>query len=240
MTKAEKKKALVEQKGYYYAGLGIRECREAAHMTQKELGDKCGIDPANIRKYESGKQNPKLETIKRIADGLGVSWDNLCYFVEDSETLKMAREINSKNVQRDKIRPAVVNLLKAIYGKCEYSTVYAEYGEHYFSEDYYSMQLDKYGERQAIEPDDIDLVIDVIAAVTTAVIDRVQQDEDLLKKSSAINLKTRIAEHEAGKYQNEEVLDLIDEEFKHKKFKNKTNIRDLDLRMYDDTQKAKD
>lgn len=41
-------------------------------MTQKELGEACGIDAANIRKYESGRQNAKIETLEKIADALGV------------------------------------------------------------------------------------------------------------------------------------------------------------------------
>lgn len=62
------------------SGIGsrIKHFREKQGMTQKQLGEKCGIDAANIRKYESGKQNPKLDTLKKIAKGLGVhAWD-LC------------------------------------------------------------------------------------------------------------------------------------------------------------------
>lgn len=54
-------------------GNQIKHFREKRGMTQKELGEKCGIDAANIRKYESGKQNPKLSTLSKIADALGVT-----------------------------------------------------------------------------------------------------------------------------------------------------------------------
>ena len=53
-------------------GEKIRWIRKKKQLTQKELGEKCGINQANIRKYESGRQSPKLDTLQRIADGLQV------------------------------------------------------------------------------------------------------------------------------------------------------------------------
>lgn len=53
-------------------GKRIKEIRMQKGLTQKQLGDKCGIADANIRKYENGKQNPKMETLQKIADALGV------------------------------------------------------------------------------------------------------------------------------------------------------------------------
>lgn len=41
-------------------------------MTQKQLGEKCGMYESQIRKYELGTANPKLGTIIKIADALGV------------------------------------------------------------------------------------------------------------------------------------------------------------------------
>ena len=34
-------------------------------LTQKKLGELCGIADSNIRKYESGNQNPKIETLQK-------------------------------------------------------------------------------------------------------------------------------------------------------------------------------
>lgn len=58
-------------------GERIKRSRKAIKMTQKQLGLLCGIDEANIRKYESGRQNPKFETLQKIADALGVGIDEL-------------------------------------------------------------------------------------------------------------------------------------------------------------------
>lgn len=61
-----------------FTGDRIRQFRKARGLTQKQLGELCGIADSNIRKYESGRQNPKLETLKKIADALGVPTTSLC------------------------------------------------------------------------------------------------------------------------------------------------------------------
>jgi len=64
-------------------GRKIKKYRELEKLTQKELGERCGIDAANIRKYENGKQNPKVETVKKIAAALGIPWSELYPTVEE-------------------------------------------------------------------------------------------------------------------------------------------------------------
>lgn len=55
-------------------GENIKEIRKKKKLTQKQLGDLCEpkIAEANIRKYELGKANPKIETVDRIAKALDV------------------------------------------------------------------------------------------------------------------------------------------------------------------------
>lgn len=66
-----------------HAGEMIRKYRIQKGMTQKKLGELCGIADSNIRKYETGKQTPKINTLQRIADALEVSIYNLMEFDED-------------------------------------------------------------------------------------------------------------------------------------------------------------
>lgn len=47
--------------------------REEQKISQRELADKTGITQADISKMESGDANPTLDTLKRIASGLGMS-----------------------------------------------------------------------------------------------------------------------------------------------------------------------
>lgn len=62
-------------------GEKIRSSRIDAGLTQKELGDKMGVDSATVGKYERGILNPKKETIQKFATALGVD-----YYTLDSES----------------------------------------------------------------------------------------------------------------------------------------------------------
>lgn len=53
-------------------GEKIKAARIAAGMTQKELGNKCGMADSAIRRYESDRAKPKIETMVKIAKALGV------------------------------------------------------------------------------------------------------------------------------------------------------------------------
>lgn len=54
-------------------GENIRRMRIEKNMTQKELGDKLGgISQQQIGRWETGKANPKIETLIKIASILGV------------------------------------------------------------------------------------------------------------------------------------------------------------------------
>lgn len=58
-------------------GEKIKKARIDARMTQKALAEKCGMADSAIRKYESGKVNPKFETLQKIATALGVFYFEL-------------------------------------------------------------------------------------------------------------------------------------------------------------------
>ena len=58
-------------------GEKIKKLRRAKMLTQRKLGELCKIDEANIRKYENGKLNPSLPTIRKIAAALEVSISEL-------------------------------------------------------------------------------------------------------------------------------------------------------------------
>lgn len=55
----------------------LKKTRLDAGMTQKELAEKCGMADSAIRKYESGKVVPKIGTLQKLADALGVSLSEL-------------------------------------------------------------------------------------------------------------------------------------------------------------------
>ena len=55
----------------------IRLARYEKCLTQKQLGEHCGIAEPTIRRYELGKLNPKYSTLEKIAAALDVTADYL-------------------------------------------------------------------------------------------------------------------------------------------------------------------
>lgn len=70
-------------------GENIREARGRKGLTQKQLGERCGMADSAIRRCESDRGNPTIETVKRIAKALEVDpfslmdFDMACDFLSD-------------------------------------------------------------------------------------------------------------------------------------------------------------
>lgn len=55
----------------YEAIRAVIGARMESHMTQKQLAEKTGIRQSNISRIENGTSSPTVETLARIAAGLG-------------------------------------------------------------------------------------------------------------------------------------------------------------------------
>ena len=53
-------------------GQRIREERKRQGLTMAQLGEKMGISGSLVGRYERGEENPKMETVVRFADALGI------------------------------------------------------------------------------------------------------------------------------------------------------------------------
>lgn len=58
-------------------GKKIKYIRTEKGITQKELASKLGTSQQNLAQYENGKRNPKLETVRKIAEALDVTISEL-------------------------------------------------------------------------------------------------------------------------------------------------------------------
>ena len=94
----------------WYDGLGvirvttgqkIKEARKKAGLTQKELGQKLGLSFQAIAQWENDLRNPKFETLKKIADALGVNIDSLL----DESTLAQ--------IEANVVHPSLVDKINA-------------------------------------------------------------------------------------------------------------------------------
>ena len=103
----------------------IRKIRITKKMTQKELGEKCDINEANIRKYESGRQSPKLGTLRRIAEALEVPVTDLIpddnqdiqnYYYVETVLDKISQQSGIPMYHIDSSEDEHENIHKAIYG----------------------------------------------------------------------------------------------------------------------------
>lgn len=108
-------------------GQKIRSLRKEKGLTQKKLGQMAGIDEANIRKYELDRQNPKVDTLEKIASALDVP---LAVLVENLtwETWKQTDE--AANVEKSATAmQGIIDFLVDIYGTVEEKTVSNDVGE---------------------------------------------------------------------------------------------------------------
>ncbi len=55
----------------------LAEIRKAQGMTQERLAEVTGVHRVTIARIETGEVSPKAETLKRLADALGVYVDDL-------------------------------------------------------------------------------------------------------------------------------------------------------------------
>lgn len=55
-------------------GASIKEARKSLNLTQRELGERVGVQTAQISKIESGR-NLTISTIVRVLNALGLSAD---------------------------------------------------------------------------------------------------------------------------------------------------------------------
>lgn len=79
----------------------IKKYRQIQGLTQKQLADKVGISGAFMSLIEQGKNNPSDENLKKIAQVLGVSVEELT--IEESNTpteeiIKLLIELTEKEI----------------------------------------------------------------------------------------------------------------------------------------------
>lgn len=53
----------------------IKELREAAGLTQRELGERVGVSGPAVAMWETGENRPTLTNLEKLADVLGASVD---------------------------------------------------------------------------------------------------------------------------------------------------------------------
>lgn len=78
-------------------GNKIKEYRELNKMTQKDIAEVLGVEPATISKYEAGTIEPSIESLKRLAETFNITVDEL---IKDEEKFDVSK-INVLEVLRE-------------------------------------------------------------------------------------------------------------------------------------------
>jgi transcriptional regulator with XRE-family HTH domain len=63
----------------------VREMRERRLLTQAELAERAGMTESTVNRIEQGLQQPRITTVRKIADALGVNGEELVVWVALSE-----------------------------------------------------------------------------------------------------------------------------------------------------------
>ena len=100
----------------------LKLLRENKKISNKELADALNVDVATISNYESGRRNPKNETLLQLADFFNVSIDYLLGRTDDeqvaiyrSEYKDLPLEIQVDKNYLSKLTPVyVAKLLEAL------------------------------------------------------------------------------------------------------------------------------
>ena len=65
----------------------LKNARIRKGMSQKDVAEEIGVAKSTYSLYESGNREPNVQTIKKIADVLSVSADDLLGLNEEPQTL---------------------------------------------------------------------------------------------------------------------------------------------------------
>lgn len=63
---------LKEELNAYFVGEAIKKARQAQNLTQEELGERIGVQRAQISRLEKGKSVITLPTMSRVFKALGI------------------------------------------------------------------------------------------------------------------------------------------------------------------------
>ena len=101
----------------------IRKVRKKRGWSQSDLGEMIGSHLTHVNRIETGKHNPSLEVLKKIASALEVSIDYLVHGTEDDfqevkiEDKNMAERIKLLNTLDPEDRKAVIRVIDAMLTK---------------------------------------------------------------------------------------------------------------------------
>jgi XRE family aerobic/anaerobic benzoate catabolism transcriptional regulator len=99
-------------------GARVRQLREAADLTQEELGARSNLTPKFISKVENGHANPSIGVVARLCVGLNLPLS--VFFAEDAQT-DIGRDLATVALllsgETPEVRAQAIRILRALLGR---------------------------------------------------------------------------------------------------------------------------
>ena len=208
-------------------GRKIRDCRIAVGLTQQELATKIGVDGATVGRYERGELKIKAETLKKIEEALGIGVLAL-WRIKTPEQAIQEQEEHKKEVLRNRAIPGVIELLKAIYGECEYISIYQRYKNCHLFGGYYALgnlvkKTVSSDDRRAFITGELNSLVDIFCSTTMAAVDALVSDEYSVQEEIGSLLNC------GSKDYDDDVLEMIEKTYKESNFDREIPVEELDL-----------
>jgi len=84
---------------------GLKRARERAHLSQRKLATKAGLDASYIAMLEGGKRKPSTEAIEKLADALGMPSSLLLLLCAEKADLRGIQAGESRNCLNSSSQP---------------------------------------------------------------------------------------------------------------------------------------
>lgn len=105
MAKAQRKEKTASKLENYTLPERLKYLRERLEMTQADLATKAKISQSTIAQIESGKKDPSIATVKKIAQALDIHMAIL--FASDEVHVFDMRRLKDKYDHVDKLNPTL-------------------------------------------------------------------------------------------------------------------------------------
>lgn len=179
-------------------GDAIRQAREAAGLTQEELGAKIGVTGVSIMRYEKGQRRVSYETAISIGDALGVS----LFGMSETGRAEYAALEYRRAMAEHGARSAFYDLLDGAFGKSTKHTIADENGEDAF------FVYENRGDAFALMDSDIDVMFSAAFAVIEKLADQYRMTE---REAGEAMKQRRVALREAARAQCSDAFTPSDE-----------------------------
>lgn len=73
-------------------GRRLKALRRIRGFSQEELAERAGTSPKYLSRIETGRENPSLDLLLRLAQGLEVDLYELCQFEHEGERSRLLRK----------------------------------------------------------------------------------------------------------------------------------------------------